>query len=302
MLNKTDLYFLTIAKTGNLNKAAMQLYVSQPSLSKYIQRLEARLGTPLFDHSVSPMQLNESGKLYLRYLLDAVEKEQELLTQIDEINQMIRGTLRLGIPSYCGQCYLPKILPKYQEEMPQVSVELHEDTGDKLEQALVNQEIDLAILHLPILNEHLTYEPVANERILLVTQRSLEDKGIFGERGITVREGKISDFDGKALIMPQTDQKLGQIVNDFFCRIGYSPSIFTRTRNVATTLALAAVGMGAGFVPESGLDTISEEILKKLSFYSFEHELSAWQLAAVRRKNSVSSIFSQRFVELFKAC
>lgn len=301
MLNKTDLYFLTIAKTGNLNKAAQQLYVSQPSLSKYIQRLETKLGAPLFDHSVSPMKLNESGKLYLQYLLNAIEKEQELLTQIDEINQMIRGTLRLGIPSYCGQCYLPRILPKYLEEMPQVSVELFENTGDRLEQALVNQEIDLAVLHTPILNENLTYEPVANERILLVTPYSAEDREVFEKNGIAVQKGEISDFAGKAVIMPQTDQKLGQIVNDFFGRIGYSPSIFTRTGNVATTLALAAVGMGVGFVPESGLDTISEEILKKLSFYSFEQELSAWQLAAVRRKNCVPSIFSRRFVELFRA-
>ena len=65
MLSRTDLYFLTIAKTGNLNKAAQQLYVSQPALSKYIQRLEAQLGAPLFDHESSPLQNNESGKLYL---------------------------------------------------------------------------------------------------------------------------------------------------------------------------------------------------------------------------------------------
>ena len=100
MLNKTDFYFLTIAEEGNLNTAAQKLYVSQPSLSKYIQRLEHQLGTKLFDRSCSPMKLNEAGNLYLRHLMDSMEQEKQLLDQLQEIDGEIRGTLRLGIPPF----------------------------------------------------------------------------------------------------------------------------------------------------------------------------------------------------------
>ena len=77
MKNKTEYYFLEIVRAGNLNQAAATLFVSQPSLTKYIQRLESHLGTPLFDRSTSPMKLNEAGQLYLQHLMEAAEKEQE---------------------------------------------------------------------------------------------------------------------------------------------------------------------------------------------------------------------------------
>ena len=258
MLSKTDYYFLVIAKTGNLNQAAQQLYVSQPSLSKYIQRLETQLGTSLFDRSSSPMRLNESGKIYLQYLRNAIEKEQELLCQIGEINQMIRGTLRLGIPSFCGQCYLPKVLPAFSREFPHVSL----------------------------------------ERILLVTQKTPEDDETDFTRQAAVREGTFPDIAGKPVIMPQADQKLSRIVNRFFSLLDYQPHIYTRTENVVTTMELAALGMGIGFTPESGLNTVSENILNRLRFFSFSDSLSDWQLAAVVRRDTAMSVFSKRFVEL----
>lgn len=298
MLSKTDYYFLTIVKTGNLNQAAQQLYVSQPSLSKYIQRLEAQLGTPLFDRSSSPMCLNGSGKLYLEYLRDAIEKEQTLLCQIGEINQMIRGTLRLGIPSFCGQCYLPQVLPTFTKEFPHVSLELYEKTGMKIEQALLDKEIDLAILHPPIIHENLTLQILARERILLVTQKTSKDGGSSPSRNVAVQRGKFSDIVGKPIIMPQVDQKLGRIVNNFFSFLDYRPTIYTRTENVITAMELVALGMGIGFTPESGLNTVSENILNCLQFFSFPDSLSDWQLSAVVRRGTAMSVFSRRFVEL----
>ena len=96
MLSKTDRYFLTIAKEGNLNRAAEVLYVSQPSLTKYVQRLERQVGAPLFDRSVSPMRLNDAGRRYLQYVMEQNALEEEMLTQIAEIGRMERGTLRLS--------------------------------------------------------------------------------------------------------------------------------------------------------------------------------------------------------------
>ena len=302
MLSKTDLYFLTIAKTGSLNQAAQQLYVSQPSLSKYIQRLETQLGAPLFDRSVSPMRLNECGALYLQYLQDSISREQQLLNQIGEIRRNIRGTLRLGIPTFCGQCYLPRVLPQFSREFPHVSLELYEKTGMKIEQALLDQVIDLAILHPPIMHEGLASCTLVKERILLVSRRDPESEQDRQTQGISIRTGQLSDILDKPAIMPRPDQKLWKIVVDFFSQLNYSPPVYTRTENVVTTLELAAMGMGIGFTPESGLNTVSESILNRIAFFTFPHILSNWQLAAVMRQGSVMSLFARRFVELTQEC
>ena len=298
MLSRTDLYFLTIAKTGNLNKAAQQLYVSQPALSKYIQRLEAQLGAPLFDHESSPLQLNESGKLYLQYLQNAIEQESQLLTKIGEINQMVRGTLRMGIAYYCGQCYLPRVLPAFTAEFPHVTVDVLENMGVDLENAIVNQEIDAATTYLPVHSEYLTYRPLVRERILLAVRRAPDDPHVSTESRIIVQNGDLEVFRGKPVIMPRTRQKIGARVSAFFSHIDYMPPIYTHVQNTYTSLSLTAEGMGISFAPESGLDSIAGKILERLSFYAFPGELSDWQLAAVYRKNTTPNVFTARFFEL----
>ena len=302
MVSKTDLYFLTIAKTGSLTQAAQQLYVSQPSLSKYLQRLEARLGAPLFDRSVSPMRLTECGTLYLQHLKDAIEQEKQLLEQIGEITQNVRGTLRLGIPSFCGQCYLPKVLPIFVKEFPHVSLELYEKPGVKLEQALIDQVIDLAILYTPIIHENLTQRLITKERILMVARRDTSVPQEEGAQSIYIREGTFADLIGRPVIMPSSEQKLGRTIIDFFSKLAYQPPIYTRAENTVTMLELVAAGCGISFTPESGLNTVSERILDQLMFFSFTDSLSNWKLAAVTRQGTTMSLFAKRFVELMITC
>jgi len=299
MLSKTDHYFLTIAETGNLNRAAQRLYVSQPSLSKYIQRLENQLGTPLFDRTVSPMQLNEAGRLYLDHLMAAMEAEQQLLDRMQELRGEIRGVLRLGIPPFCGQCYLPKVLPAFSRIYPQVSVELFEASGAAIEQALLSQKIDLAVLPHPITAEGLAYTPLFREEILLAARRDADDEAQSTPDRIPVLPGGAAQFRGQPTILPHPDQKLGRIVSDYFSSLGYAPQVYTVTQNAATTLALAAAGMGVGFVPHAGLDTLSGEILSRLYFYRLSPPIPDLQFVSVTRKSTVLNGFSREFLKIF---
>ena len=298
MLNKTDRYFLTIAETGNLNHAAQQLYVSQPSLSKYIQRLESHLGTPLFDRSTSPMKLNEAGQLYLQHLMEAAEKEQQLLDQMQELRGEIRGTLRLGIPNFFGQCYLPKLLTAFHKEYPNVSIDLFEGISVGIEQALANQKIDLAILSNSTSSVALSYQPLIRESILLVTKRN--DDIISSPDHIIIQEGNESLFRSSPTIMPQNNQKLGKNVIDYFSRIRHRPHVYTSTQNAATSLALVAAGLGVGFIPQAGLHTIAESIIRDLSFYTLPNGPADLEFVTATRSDSVLSVFARRFITLFQ--
>ena len=298
MLNKTDFYFLTIAEEGNLNTAAQKLYVSQPSLSKYIQRLEHQLGTKLFDRSCSPMKLNEAGNLYLRHLMDSMEQEKQLLDQLQEIDGEIRGTLRLGIPPFCGQCYLPKVLPTFAKAFPHVSIALHEGMGASIEHALSSRKLDLAILPHPISSEDFSCQPLLREAVLLVTKRT--EGPVSAPSQIIVQPGKQEHFAGKPTILPHPSQKISAIIAEYFSAIGYQPAVYTRTQNVTTTLALVAAGIGIGFVPYAGLDTISEDIIRNLSFYTLAPDMADLQFVSVTRKGAPVSAYTRRFLEIFR--
>ena len=294
MLTKTDEYFITIAKTGNLNQASKILYVSQPSLSKYIQRLEERIGTQLFDHSVTPLRLNDAGKLYLNFLLQTQEQENVFLTQIDEISTMERGNLRVGIPTYCGQCYLPRILPRFSSRYPNVKINLLETNGSHIENALLNQEIDLGILHYPILNPALKYEEVIKERVLMVKKGS-------GKR-LLLSSLNIDSFAQEKFILPMPNQKIFNLVNSFLANCSFVPQVYLQTHNAETTIRLAAEGLGIGFVIESGLNELSSSILERVDFYSLDHNLDNWKILAATRKNYILRSFENFFITIFRQC
>ena len=79
MLSKNDELFLTVAKSESISKAAEQLYISQPSLTKRMQQLEAQLGVALFDHKSRPLKLSPAGELYYEYLTRSAVQELSLI-------------------------------------------------------------------------------------------------------------------------------------------------------------------------------------------------------------------------------
>ena len=293
MLNKTDLYFLTIVREGNLNRAAEALYVSQPSLTKYIQRLERQLSTPLFDHATSPLRLNEAGELYYRHLLEQISHEEDLTRRLDEIRQEERGTLRLGTPDYCSQCYLPWILQQFSARYPHVAIELNEDSAEGIERDLLDRKIDLGLLHLPVRSDKLFCRELFHEDVLLAVPRKA------AEEGPEIREGSVWDFADSTFIMPHPSQKLGQIVTDLFAHVDLTPRTYLYSQNMFTILSLTALGLGCGFVPAGGLRGIPRETLQKITFYRLkELESRPWTLIALQRKGAQAPRFTEYFIDL----
>jgi len=177
-------------------------------------------------------------------------------------------------------------------------VELHEGMGSAVEQALANQKLDLAIISYPILDETLAYEPLLRERILLAVKREDGDE----PGNIQIRPGTQALFLGKPAILPHPQQRLGKLVRDYFGAINYAPPVYTNTQNATTALALAASGMGVTFVLDAGLDTISQDIIRSLHFYTLEPEMPELMFVAATRKGTEKSIFVKELLALIKEC
>lgn len=289
-MNRAEEYFLEIVRAGSLSRAAGKLYVSQPSLTKYIQRLEKQVGTALFDRSTNPMRLNDAGQVYYEYLLDCAGARERMLGRMDQVNRLQRGTLHLGMPSFCAQCYLARALPSFSRRYPGVRVELLEDSGERLERALLEQRIDVAVLHLPVTHRELTYKPLFEERVLLA---------VPGNRGPgQVLEGDFDEFKELPFILPQPEQKLGRYTAAFFGEKEVVPKVCMKTQNVTTMLSLAAQGMGAAFVPEGGLSSISLDILKRLDFYDLSGP--PMTVTMLQRRDSTLPTYGAYLMELLK--
>jgi LysR family hydrogen peroxide-inducible transcriptional activator len=235
-------YFTAVAQTGNFSRAAERCHVSQPSLSQQILKLESRLGQPLFNRLGRRAVLTDAGRLLLdraMQVLATVDDAERRLRAGDEIH---RGRLAIGAIPTIAPFLLPPTLKSFVKHCPQVDLVVREDVTGQLIPAVVEGELDLAIVALPISDEHLQAEALLTEPLLL----ALSPRHRLTRR----RHITIADLAEERFILLNEMHCLGeQIVN--FCRAHEcQPQIACRSAQIATIQSLIALGQGVSLLPE----------------------------------------------------
>ena len=118
IMNTNDcLYFLTIAETRSFSKAAEQLYISQPYISRWASNFEKRLGTKLFDRSKYPIRLTENGVIFLEYACRFIELENEVYRNL-KVGKSDLNTFSIGTSELTGTYILPIVITQVLEKYP----------------------------------------------------------------------------------------------------------------------------------------------------------------------------------------
>ena len=145
-------YVLAVQKFGNFNKAAQSCYVTQPTLSMQIQKLEEDLGAVIFDRAKKPILLTETGKQLVEQMQAIVFEARKLaaLTEAGGDTQQIRGELSVAVIPTIAPYLLPRLLPILEKMHPDLRLRLIEQQTHKIIEALDNDEIDAGILATPL--------------------------------------------------------------------------------------------------------------------------------------------------------
>lgn len=138
-------YVYEVYKEGSFNKAAQKLYISQPSVSATVRRIEERLGCRIFDRGVKPLQLTECGKMYIAAAEKIFALEREFAEYVNDWGGLQRGKLVLGGSSLFSSLVLPPMMVSFGRRYPQVQLELREDTTAQLEDALRSGSVDIIV-------------------------------------------------------------------------------------------------------------------------------------------------------------
>jgi LysR family transcriptional activator of glutamate synthase operon len=264
----------------SLSKAAKDLYITQPSLSKYLKKLEDEIGAKLFSRDNYPIKLTMAGELYLKYIMDSQERERRLLHDIREIKEHISGKIIIGITPWRSSIVMPKILPSYLMQNPLVHVELLEGDHSQLYTLLEHDEVDFCILNSPMRFHNVVFEHITHERILLAVSisspllrnlppSSNNDIGHIGHTNCELLENQ-------SFIMLKSAQNLRMLTQNYLNKNHLSPSILIETANIITAINMAAVGLGITFVPEWVL--WSKHQVKDLAFFTLDDPVLSWEL------------------------
>lgn len=138
-------YFLAVCDAGNFTRASEAAFVSQPSLTLAIQKLEAELGGPLFQRDRSGCRLTELGRLLEPELRRIQDQSQAVKSQAVRFTRLKKVPLRIGLMPTVGPRRLAPALARFQKESPRVEVELVVESGERILKLLAKGAIDLAI-------------------------------------------------------------------------------------------------------------------------------------------------------------
>ena len=143
-------YFLAVARVGNITKAAEQLHVTQPTISRQLMELEQLLGTPLLIRGKRQITLTDAGVLFQQRAQEMVDLLDKTRRDLAQQQDLVGGTVSLGCVESRVSRMLPQVLRAFSARYPQVRYELYSADGDDIREKLDRGELDFGILLEPV--------------------------------------------------------------------------------------------------------------------------------------------------------
>lgn len=251
MTQKELVYITTIAETGTISKAAEQLFIAQPSLSRCLQKIESDLGVELFKRTPDGLKPTMAGEYYIESAGTILRTYKEMEIQLSKLGDMKMGKLTIGTTTFLGSFALPGILKIFHELYPNIDISIVEDVSVNIENDILRGSVDLGILHTPLVTDAVRYVTLAKERFLLAVPpddplNEQAYRSASGEKYIDLRLTANRQY-----ILTHSTQRTRQVSDVILGRAGIHPKIKYVTKSIQTAMRLVSVDLGFTLVPHS---------------------------------------------------
>ena len=257
-------YVKEIERTGSFSQASKNLFVSQPSLSASIRRLEDKIGVPLFDRSTHPVHLTECGEAYLRAAQSIENAEEDFIIFLEEYTNCKRGHLTIGGSNMTIAYVLPNILRNFYHSFPHLKVEIVEGNIDFLIEQLMKGCIDIVIDSHQSDTDKISERIYKQESLLLVSpigvpynkpllSYALTYNDILHDRHYNPKTPELPLSllgDAPFIFMTQetdTYKRATQICK----RYNFKPNIFMAFNQQSTAFNMVVAKMGVSFISDT---------------------------------------------------
>lgn len=238
--------FLAVARHEHLSRAAAELRVAQPALSRTVARLEAELGTPLFDRA-GRLRLNESGAVFRDHVERALGELEAGRRAVAQAASGGAGSVRLA-----SETFLPITGPlaAFKAAHPEVDIRLHQMAPGEMERALRAQEVDLCLASQPVSAPRVASAVVHVERVWLATP---PDHRLAGAPRVT-----IDDLADEPFVITGSGQWQRRLLDRLFADRNLEPRVICETNETAATYMLVSAGLGLSLFPAIARETLPD--------------------------------------------
>ena len=183
--------FFTVANRLSFTKAATELFITQPAVSKHIQELEEQYKIKLFDRNGSKISLTKAGELLLNHTKNIFEIYREIDFDLSALINQQQGTLRLGASTTISHYIIPPLLARFHQKLKDIKVSLLNGNTEQIEKALLNKEIEIGIVEGQSKNQSIKYSEFLKDELVLVCNNS---NPLINKEQITLEELKSLRF------------------------------------------------------------------------------------------------------------
>lgn len=281
-------YFRTVAKLEHMTKAAQQLHIAQPALSKTIARLEEHVGVPLFDRQGRHIRLNTFGKTFLNKVEAALTLLEEGQKEVAELAGMEHRSVHLATSTLDR---LSEPLGEFLDLYPDINFRITQAQMDEMEQLVENGDVDLCFTALPIDRPGICAVPVLNEEVYLAVPP--------GHRLADRKSAALSEVAEEPFIGYKETALFQQLNDPFFREAGFTPNFVCRVDEPSAIASLVRAGLGVALVGNCGGPNTPfhmlhiEEPVCQRSFQLAWHEKKYLSLAARRFRDFVAEYFAR---------
>lgn len=279
-------YFVTVVREGTFTRAAERLYITQPSLSEQIRKLEGELGSRLFERLGRALALTSAGEAFLPHAERVLYEVEQARLRIQEVRGLRRGRLAIAVLPSVAARLLPKFLAEFRHRYPGVEVALREENvGSDVEEMVHRGEVDLAILRLPKRRADLEERFLLREPLVLMVPPGHR---LSGRRSVAMAELADEPF-----VTMKSGYGLRELLDSVTRRAGFEPRIVFETAQLGSLVGLVLAGLGVTVVPE--MATSGEgRVIPVTDLYAFR------ELGVVWRQGQPPSPAASAFLDMLR--
>jgi LysR family transcriptional regulator, nitrogen assimilation regulatory protein len=268
-------YFVYVAEARSFSKAAVQLRIAQPALSRQIRKLEDEVGLELVLRTGRQLELTDAGLLLLQRAHSLLRQTAQMADDIRAHGSRVQGTLTLGVSPAIIEALGPRIVRESAERYPELRLNFVEGFSSFIFQRLINQELTMCLMHNPPRHRTIEIAPLLTEPMYLIGPAA------NAHALPAVRQGM--KLDRLRLILPNRTHSLRMIIERAVAERGGQLDVAIEVDGYTTTKTLVAAGLGYTVLPYSAVQREVEG--RQLTAVRLRQLTLSWILSVAYRKD-----------------
>jgi DNA-binding transcriptional LysR family regulator len=286
---KQLLSFIEVIHQGGFTQAARTLHVSQSAVSKQVAQLEHSLGVTLLERLGSQIRLTAAGSIVLQRAEEMLMLRNGLLRELDDLTQLARGDLRLGLPMLGSDVLFAGLFSEYRRRYPNINVQLLEGGSLTIEQAIMSGELELGAGLTPE-DPAFDYQQFCNEPldVLVPADHPLADASRVS----------LVDLASTPFLLYQRSFVLNDRLLLACQKLGFTPKEGGRSGQADFLGALVAAGQGVVLLPSVVARALVRPGVVRLALDA--PDTLRWDIAFIWRKGAYLSKAAQAWLALLR--